>query len=59
MTSLGPCRTSQPEKISLRLSKHWMIKLNVMKIDNKENIMTSLKTLPHKDDGDFWEKFNV
>ena len=32
-----------------------MIKLNVMKVDNKENIMTSLKTLPHNDDGDFWE----
>ena len=33
-----------------------MNKLNVLKVNNKENMMASLKTLPHIDEEDFWGK---
>ena len=54
------CRSSQcqPDKIPSKLSKkYWINKLSVLKVDNKVNIMTSLKILPHIGDGDFWENF--
>lgn len=54
------CRSSQcqPDKIPSKLSKKALDYLSsVLKVDNKVNIMTSLKTLPHIGDGDFWENF--